>query len=249
MNVNIKNFKYEKMRKEQIKEFKNLLFQAIGTNTVSMFCEENKIDYLLLDDFLNMKSNKISMRTLKIIAHNIDNENYDVTLQKVLNSIGMRLQLWYADLGDDCRGHEQRGIRPIIVIGSQEGTILSGVVTVAMITGAEHNKSIMSTHVVLDTYCGLKKKSMVELEQTRTLDKSRLLSYVGTINRGEDIVKINKAINIANGTYNPLFDEVSEIIKTAEIQQNNSIINDILNFKSITKSFLSLCREKVFMEA
>jgi mRNA-degrading endonuclease toxin of MazEF toxin-antitoxin module len=245
MNVNIKDFKYEKMRKEQIKEFKILLLEAIRPNTVSMFCEQNRIDYFQLNDFLNMKTDKISGKILKAIERG---SNYKIRFNQLVETLGMRMQIRYVNLGEECIGNEQRGIRPCIILGNEAGNVCSNIVNVAMITGAEHNKCKMPTHVELDTYCGLKKKSLIMLEQTRTIDKSRLVSYVGTVTRKEDIIKINRAINIANGTYNE-YDEVSEIIETAEIQQNNSLISDILNFKSITKSFLNACKEKVIIGA
>lgn len=244
--MNIKDFKYEKMRREQIKDFKNLLFEAMRPNTLPMFCEKNRIDYFQLSDFLNMKTDKISGKILKAIEQG---SNYKVRFHQLTEVLGMRMQIRYVNLGDECIGNEQRGIRPCLILGNEAGNVCSNIVTVAMITGAEHNKAKMPTHVEIDTDCGLKKKSLVMLEQTRTVDKSRLVSYVGTVTNKEDIIKINKAISIANGTYNPLFDEAKQIIETAETQPNNNLINDILNFKNITKSFVSACKEKVLMEA
>lgn len=240
----INDKKYDYMRRGQIKEFKELLFNVLNEKgeTLSMFCENNRIDYLELSDFLNRKTDKISGKMLKAIERG---SNYKVRFSQLVNVLGMRLQIWYVDLGEAI-GREQRGIRPCVILSTEAGNVCSDIVNVAMITGAEHNKAKMPTHVELDIDCGLNKKSIAMLEQTRTIDKSRLVSYVGTVTRKEDKLAINKAYKIAGGVYDE-FDEISEMIESNESKDN--IVTEIHNFKSIAKSFLNFCKEQTFVRA
>ena len=65
----------------------------------------------------------------------------------------------------------------------------------AVITSKEKPKQ--STHVSINSEC-LPKQSLVLLEQIRTIDKTRLCEYIGTVNEN-DIKRINKAIVVSFG--------------------------------------------------
>ena len=107
-----------------------------------------------------------------------------------------RGQVWYCNL-EGIKGSEQGGIRPVLIISNDIGNKHAPVVTIAIIT-SKHTKAKLPTHIWLSTYCGLTVNSLVELEQVRTVDKSRLLQYLGEIQKGEQRL-VDEAIKISFG--------------------------------------------------
>ncbi len=106
-----------------------------------------------------------------------------------------RGEIYYADLSPTI-GCEQDGIRPVIIIQNDTGNYFSPTTIVAAITSRK-TKAKLPTHVEITTN-GLKKKSTVLLEQLRTLDKLRLIEYVGEAET-EEMEKINKALATSLG--------------------------------------------------
>lgn len=88
-------------------------------------------------------------------------------------------QIYYADLSPVV-GSEQGGYRPVLIIQNDKGNKYAPTTIVAIITSRK-TKANLPTHIWLPNTIGLKYESMVELEQIRTIDKSRLKNYVGTI--------------------------------------------------------------------
>ena len=89
----------------------------------------------------------------------------------------LRGQMYYADL-DPVIGSEQGGNRPVLVIQNNIGNRHSPTIIIAPIT-TRVKKLHQPTHIGVPPYFGLPQNSMVMLEQIRTIDKSRLGSYVG----------------------------------------------------------------------
>lgn len=104
-----------------------------------------------------------------------------------------RGQIYYADLSPVV-GSEQGGLRPILIVSNDVGNRHAPIVIAAAITSRIHKKRL-PTQVLLDTSCGLRKESMVECEQLRTLDKSRLKKCMGSLN-SEQMWEVNKALAI-----------------------------------------------------
>lgn len=99
-------------------------------------------------------------------------------------------EIYYCEL--DGRGSEQTGERPVVIIQNDIGNKHGPTTIIATIT--KHNKKLnMPTHILLNEDCGLEHKSIVMLEQIRTIDKSRLKDKVGCCNR-KTMNLINKAI-------------------------------------------------------
>lgn len=92
-----------------------------------------------------------------------------------------RGRIYLADL-DPVTGSEQGGIRPVIVLQNDIGNKYSPTVIVAAIT-AKGKKNI-PTHITVSAQC-LPQRSTVLLEQLRTIDKSRLIEYMGDLSNGE----------------------------------------------------------------
>lgn len=92
-----------------------------------------------------------------------------------------RGDLYYADLRPII-GSEQGGVRPVLIIQNDVGNHFSPTVIAAAITSRRKNRW-MPTHVPLRGYrCGLRKYSVVLLEQIRTIDRTRLKDYIGSLN-------------------------------------------------------------------
>lgn len=106
-----------------------------------------------------------------------------------------RGEIWLADLGQN-EGSEQRGERPVLIIQNDVGNEYSPTVIVASLTDA--TKRWMPTHHHLDTKYGLKKCSVVLLEQIRTIDKSKLFKKVSVL-PGAVMADIDHKIKISLG--------------------------------------------------
>jgi mRNA interferase MazF len=94
-----------------------------------------------------------------------------------------RGEMYIADLRPAV-GSEQDGIRPVLIVQNNVGNRHSPTAIVAAITGIA-KKPYMPTHVPLPAGNGLEMPSIVLLEQIRTIDKSRLLRYIGQLEEPE----------------------------------------------------------------
>lgn len=106
-----------------------------------------------------------------------------------------RGEIYYANLCPVV-GSEQGGDRPVIILQNNKGNKHSSTTIVAAITG-ELDKPNLPTHVIFKSDC-MKKESMVLLEQIRTIDKSRLGRFVGTLD-DKTMKRVDKAILISFG--------------------------------------------------
>lgn len=103
--------------------------------------------------------------------------------------------IYYADL-NPIVGSEQSGIRPVLIIQNDIGNKYSPTVLVAPITSKNHKK--LPTHIIINNVNNLRHDSMILLEQTRVLDKSRLKNYIGQLTE-EQMREVEKAISISFG--------------------------------------------------
>ena len=101
-----------------------------------------------------------------------------------------RGEIYYADLSPVV-GSEQGGYRPVIILQNNKGNRYSTTVIIAPIS-SRLTKNPLPTHVMLETG-SLKKKSVVLLEQIRTIDKKRIKEKVGKIDN-RIMKQINQAI-------------------------------------------------------
>lgn len=112
-----------------------------------------------------------------------------------------RGEIYYANLYP-VKGSEQGGIRPVLILQNDKGNQYSHTTIVASITC--RRKRNLPTHIVIKTKV-LKKKSLVMLEQIRTIDKSRLIRYVGKLD-SKTMEKIDCAINVSLGMENDVYE-------------------------------------------
>lgn len=111
--------------------------------------------------------------------------------------------IYYASL-DTIVGSEQNGTRPVVIIQNDIGNKYSPTVLVAPLTSKVKSKPHLPTHLLVKSE-HIKHNSIVLLEQIRVLDKSRLISYVGTLTK-EEIKKLDigiiKSFNITGECFN-----------------------------------------------
>ena len=107
---------------------------------------------------------------------------------------------------DPVVGSEQGGIRPVIVIQNDTGNKHAPTLIVATVTTRIHKKANMPTHFVIYDNPAFKEASVVQLEQIRTIDKSRLRGKVGSL--GEDqMCKLDHALEVSVGLL-PLYNTI-----------------------------------------
>ena len=108
----------------------------------------------------------------------------------------MRGEIYIADL-DPVVGSEQGGERPVLIIQNNLGNKHSPTVIVLAITSRFHKKRHLPTHVPIESG-DLSKDSIALAEQVRTLDKSRLIHYVGRASR-ETMEFVDDALKVSMG--------------------------------------------------
>ena len=94
-------------------------------------------------------------------------------------------------------GHEQGGIRPVLVIQNDTGNYHSPTIIVIAVTRRTFKKPKQPTHVVLDDAQGLA-PSLFMSEVIRTIDKRRVQSYVGRLTK-EQMKRVNAALLVSVG--------------------------------------------------
>ena len=110
-----------------------------------------------------------------------------------------RGDIYYADLSP-VKGSEQGGYRPVLVIQNDIGNKHAPTTIVAVIT-SRHTKAKLPTHYWIKDEqgtSGLRCESMVELEQIRTIDKTRLKEFMGVLSE-EEMKQVDKKIKVSLG--------------------------------------------------
>ena len=108
-----------------------------------------------------------------------------------------RGEIYFARL-NPVEGSEQGNIRPVLIIQNDVGNQFSQTTIVAAITGKKKRRSF-PTHVPI-FIAGRKYASTIMLEQIRTIDKSRILGYVGQAD-DSTMKAVNIAIAVSLGFY------------------------------------------------
>ena len=109
-----------------------------------------------------------------------------------------RGEVYFADL-DPAVGSEQGGFRPVVIIQNDVGNTFSTTTIAALTTNTRHSR--MPTHVSISGSNEPPRDSVAMLEQLRTIDKSRLKSYVGrlsdkTMKRIDDTLSVSVGANL-----------------------------------------------------
>lgn len=105
--------------------------------------------------------------------------------------------VYYCDLGEG-KGSVQSKLRPVMIVQNNIGNE-NGPTTVVAAISSVMKKMYLPTHIQLDPNCGLREKSIVMLEQIRTIDTKDLMEYVGTVRDAATIEAIKRGIAIELG--------------------------------------------------
>jgi mRNA interferase MazF len=109
-----------------------------------------------------------------------------------------RGEIYLTNFGERVRGHEQRGIRPALIIQSDLGNASSETTIVASLTSREF-AAVYPFHVpVSPDESGLREDSTVQLEQLQTLSMDRLGRRVGRLSP-EKMLEVDVAIHRSLG--------------------------------------------------
>lgn len=103
-----------------------------------------------------------------------------------------RGDIYYANLYPII-GCEQDGIRPVVVIQNEMANVYSPVVLIAPLTSRVSSKPKLGTHVYIKKNGKISHDSIIQMEQIRVLDKSRLGSYLCTLS-ADVLQEIDKAL-------------------------------------------------------
>ena len=95
-------------------------------------------------------------------------------------------------------GSEQGGIRPVLTIQNDILNIHSPTIIIAPITSKIYIKEYPTNVQFSSASSGLKKESTILLNQIRTIDKSRIIKKVGSLDF-YIMSKVNLAIKISLG--------------------------------------------------
>lgn len=113
-----------------------------------------------------------------------------------MNTIIHKGDLYFADLGETI-GSEQSGMRPVVVLQNDVGNKYSPTIIVSPLT-TKNKKMFLPTHADFGRRFGLKEESIALLEQIRTIDRSRLIRYIGKADR-KIMRQVDAAIAVSFG--------------------------------------------------
>lgn len=109
-------------------------------------------------------------------------------------------EIYMVDFGEN-DGSVQNGRRPALIIQDNTLNATSPTTIVAAITSAMKNPYLPS-HIVIGKNCGLKRRSIVLLEQTKVINQCDLGKKVGVIEDERLLRKLKNAIRKTYGLWN-----------------------------------------------
>ena len=115
------------------------------------------------------------------------------------NWVYRRGDIYMANL-NPFKGSEQGGTRPVLVLQNNTGNLFCPTLIVAPLTTQVNKKKDQPTHYLLSGVRGLPEDSVALLEQIMTIDKSRVISYLGTVSK-EEMRGVGEAIKVSLGIY------------------------------------------------
>lgn len=110
-----------------------------------------------------------------------------------------RGDLFYYDFGDNS-GSVQSGERPVLVVQADDYNQNAPTIIVAAVTSVI-KKRYLPSHIILGEEFGLKKPSIVLLEQIRTVNREDLREYIGTVDDDKLFRQINATLKKTFGLW------------------------------------------------
>lgn len=108
-----------------------------------------------------------------------------------------RGEIYLVDFGKENVGVEQSGVRPAVIVQNNIGNKYSPSTLICPLTS--QNKTPLPTHVQLSTADGVAVPSTVLCEQSRVIDKQRIVKKLGEIFNPSAINDIDTKIKVAFG--------------------------------------------------
>lgn len=102
--------------------------------------------------------------------------------------------IYMAQLDEEAEGSLQAGLRPVLVVSNDKANRYSPIINIIPIT-SKLGKKKLPTHVRLKG-CGLVRQSVILAEQITSINKSRLIRYMGSIKKTEYEGKVKQAIGV-----------------------------------------------------
>lgn len=99
-------------------------------------------------------------------------------------------------------GSEQGGTRPVLVLQNNTGNFYCPTLIIAPMTSKKDKKRNLPTHFYIEHIRGLYGPSVVLFEQIKTIDKRRVIKYLGKLSR-EQRGALDEFIEISLGLYIP----------------------------------------------
>lgn len=113
------------------------------------------------------------------------------------NWIYRRGDIYLVDLGTNV-GSEQGGCRPVLLLQNDVGNHFAPTLIVAPVSSRYWKKLKQPTHSLIEGIQYLTSPSVVLAEQIITIDKKRVMKYLGKVSE-EQMQNIDKAVKISLG--------------------------------------------------
>lgn len=114
-----------------------------------------------------------------------------------------RGDIYLVDLGTNI-GSEQGGCRPVLLVQNDIGNHFGPTLIVAPVSSRYWKKSKQPTHTLIEGIQNLSSPSVVLTEQLLTIDKVRVMKYLGKVPE-EQMQNVNQAVMVSLGLEQPCF--------------------------------------------
>lgn len=112
-----------------------------------------------------------------------------------------RGDIYLVDLGTNI-GSEQGGCRPVLLVQNDIGNHFGPTLIVAPVSSRYWKKSKQPTHTLIEEIQNLSSPSVVLTEQLLTIDKVRVMKYLGKVPE-DQMQNVNKAVMVSLGLKQP----------------------------------------------
>ena len=112
-----------------------------------------------------------------------------------------RGDIYLVDLGTNI-GSEQGGCRPVLLVQNDIGNHFGPTLIVAPVSSRYWKKSKQPTHTLIEGIQNLRSPSVVLTEQLLTIDKVRVMKYLGKVPE-DQMQNVNKAVMVSLGLKQP----------------------------------------------
>lgn len=112
-----------------------------------------------------------------------------------------RGDIYLVDLGTNI-GSEQGGFRPVLLVQNDIGNHFGPTLIVAPVSSRYWKKSKQPTHTLIEGIQNLSSPSVVLTEQLLTIDKVRVMKYLGKVPE-DQMQNVNKAVMVSLGLKQP----------------------------------------------